>query len=120
MDIFRKFYRKFKGNYRKFDESSSPCNSYGSYSYLTKSLEKDILTKRSSQDSEDDTRSQKTDSYSSSFQIYSAVTKDGSGIEITKELCKSHAAEVLKDVQELPDGDAKNAIIRIVNYLLNK
>ena len=48
------------------------------------------------------------------------MTKDGSGIEITKELCKSHAAEVLKDVQELPDGDAKNAIIRIVNYLLNK
>jgi len=52
--------------------------------------------------------------------IYSTVTKDGSGIEITKELCKNHAAEVLKDVQELPDGDAKNALIRIVNYLLNK
>ena len=56
----------------------------------------------------------------SQFQIYSAVTKDGSGIEITKELCKNHAAEVLKDVQELPDGEAKNALIRIVNYLLNK
>jgi len=52
--------------------------------------------------------------------IYSTVTKDGSGIQITKDLCKTHAAEVLKDMHDIPDGDAKNALIRIVNYLLNK
>ena len=48
------------------------------------------------------------------------MTKDGSGIQITKDLCKTHAAEVLKDMHDIPDGDAKNALIRIVNYLLNK
>jgi len=51
--------------------------------------------------------------------IYSTVTKDGSGIQITKDLCRTHAAEVLKDLQEIPDGEAKNALIRIVNYLMN-
>ena len=54
------------------------------------------------------------------FQIYSTVTKDGSGIQIAKDLCKNHAAEVLKDLQEIPDGEAKIALIRIVNYILNK
>jgi len=52
--------------------------------------------------------------------IYSTVTKDGSGIQIAKDLCKNHAAEVLKDLQEIPDGEAKIALIRIVNYILNK
>ena len=38
---------------------------------------------------------------------------------MTKDLCNDHAQQVLKDLQYVPEGEAKNALIRIVNYLMN-
>lgn len=51
------------------------------------------------------------------FQIYSKVAENGSGIQMTQELCKTHAEYVLKEVSDLPDGDAKAVLTRIINYI---
>ena len=46
------------------------------------------------------------------------MIQNGSGLEMTKTLCQSHAKEVLKDITDVPDGEAKDALLRIVKYLL--
>jgi hypothetical protein len=36
---------------------------------------------------------------------------------MTQELCRTHAMEALKDMVDIPDGDAKSALERLINYL---
>lgn len=55
---------------------------------------------------------------SCSFQIFTCVMKDGSGIQMTKDVCKSHAQEVLQDLNHVPDCESKTALVKIVNYLM--
>ena len=51
--------------------------------------------------------------------ILSTVVQDGYGLEATKNLCQLHAKEVLKEMSSVPDCEAKNALLRIVKYLLH-
>jgi len=50
-------------------------------------------------------------------QIYTAVRKSGIGIQKTQELCRDHASETFHLLSDLPDGDAKSALEKIVNHL---
>ena len=51
------------------------------------------------------------------LQIYTAVRKSGIGIQKTQELCRDHASETFHLLSDLPDGDAKSALEKIVNHL---
>ena len=36
---------------------------------------------------------------------------------MTQELCRNHASETFRLLSDLPDGDAKSALEKIVNHL---
>ena len=51
------------------------------------------------------------------LQIYNAVRQKGNGIQMTQELCRHHASEIFNELLDLPDGEAKSALEKLLNYL---
>ena len=50
------------------------------------------------------------------FQIHQSVMS-GSGIQMTQELVRTHADKALDDITDLPEEDAKDALLKMVNLL---
>ena len=51
-------------------------------------------------------------------EVFDKIVSSGSGIQMTHELCRTHAKEALKDIDDIiPEGDAKAALTKLIKYL---
>ena len=50
------------------------------------------------------------------MQIHEAVVS-GTGIQMTQELCNTHASKAIEVIDNLKDGDAKESLKKLLNYL---
>ena len=58
----------------------------------------------------------KTNLSTSSLQIHRSVAL-GKGVDMAAELCEFHTEKAIGDIDKLGDGDAKEAIFKILNNL---